>query len=116
VDILVVESPHGGGSAFLRVDPYVGQPLNCAEGDRPVANTGGAVGAVAAAAAEQARENRARVAAAAANAPAVSAPRTGTGVTPPSTGDAGLAGRSGSRDSYLLGGLLALKERRAARR
>ncbi|HXH23460.1 MAG TPA: hypothetical protein VNN10_15685 [Dehalococcoidia bacterium] len=87
---------------------------------------GGAVGAVAVAAAQQAQENRARAAAAAQPAPAVSAPRTGTGVTPPNTGDAGLLDRSGSRDSYLLGGLaalsfgglglLALRERRAARR
>jgi hypothetical protein len=51
--------------------------------------------------ADQARENRERVAAAA-QAPAVTAPATGTGiVTPPSTGDAGLSSSRGSAEAWL---------------
>lgn len=45
----------------------------------------------------------------AAPAPAITAPRTGTGITPPSTGDAGLASSSSaSWTLFALGGILAL--------
>ncbi len=63
-------------------------------------NTGGAVGAIGASAADQARENRERAAAAAGPQATVVPPNTGTGITPaitpPNTGDAGLADRSGA--------------------
>ncbi len=57
-------------------------------------NVSGAIGGVGFAVTDQARENRERANAAAAPAQPVSPPRTGTGsITPPSTGDAGLADR-----------------------
>jgi hypothetical protein len=43
----------------------------------------------------------------AAPAPTVTAPRTGTGIVPPSTGDAGLAGSSSSWTLFAIGGLAA---------
>jgi hypothetical protein len=60
------------------------------EPERQRVNVGGAIGAVGAAAAGQAAENRARAAPTAT--PAIAAPRTGTGtaISPPNTGDAGL--------------------------
>lgn len=68
---------------------------------RGAGNLGGFGAAVAAAASQQARENRAR-AAAVAPTPAVAPPRTGTGITPPSTGDAGLAGQPTTTPSPLI--------------
>lgn len=72
--------------------------------ERPRVNVSGGVAPLALAA-QQAQENRDRVATAAAPAPVqatIAPPRTGTGITPPNTGDAGL--RSGS--SALLPTLL----------
>jgi hypothetical protein len=79
-----------------------GKCLGTAGERRAQVNVGGAVGAIAAAAGQQASENRQRAAAAAvASQPVVQAPSTGTGVTPPNTGDGGLLAPTGKRhDAY----------------
>jgi subtilisin-like proprotein convertase family protein len=98
-----VGSISGGWSVELTV-------LECSIEQR--ASVGGAVAPVVAAVAQQAQENRERAAAAAAPQVPVAPPSTGTGLTvsPPNTGDAGLAATSDATaiGAVFLAGLGAL--------